>query len=773
MRETLRGIAPLVASPPAFDATRAEHIAAQRFGELGAATELGGERDQNFRIDTDDGRYVLKISNHTDGPETLDVQAEALRHISRTAPDLPVMQPVPTVEGNPWTAVEMDGETHLIRLFTFLPGGSPSGGTLDEDALYEYGGTVARVGRALRGFFHPDARYEVLWDLRYTSDLRELIYAIKDDQRRALAERVLDRFDDRVAPSFESLRAQVIHNDLTLDNVLFDEGKVSGIVDFGDLTHTALVSDLAIALASVMHRCTDPFDAARHVIRGYVEITPLTDSEARILGDLVAARLLSWGVIVAWRSVEHPEKTDHTTTGVEDGWALLQSLERTGLDVVGRRLRTAALSSNVPYPRMEQSELLSRRQTVMGDSPLFYCDPVHFVGGEGVWLFDSAGRRYLDAYNNVQVVGHGNARVADAVGGQVSKLTTNTRYLHEAVVTLSERLLETLPDGLDRVMFVNSGSEANDLAWRLAAAATGRDGAVVSEHAYHGITDATVALSPADWPRKTRPDHVETVPPPARSHHRGAQPSGAEAMTAALDRLGRRGYDPAAFVFDPLFTSDGIFPPNSERLTAMAGRIHDLDGLIIADEVQAGYGRTGSNLWGFQATDVVPDIVTMGKPMGNGHPVAAVATRSDIASVLMDRTGMFSTFGGNPVSCAAALAVMDVIEDEGLLAQTREVGAYLHDGLVDMSTRYDVIGDVRREGTMVGVELVSDEDDWTPATDTAKDVVEGLRRRRVLIGSSGSSDNVLKIRPPLVFERDHADRLLGVLDSVLETECDG
>ena len=766
------GTDPLVVSPPSFDASRAAAIAARQFGVTGEVTELGGERDQNFRLDTDDGAYVLKISNAQDGSETLDLQTEAIRHVTRTAPDLPVMQVVPTVDGEPWAAVGADGETHLVRLFTLLPGEEVSGAALSETALFEYGASVAKVGEALRGFFHPEARYEILWDLRYAPELRSLVAYVSDDERRALAERVLDRIDDRVAPVFDSLRAQVIHNDLTLDNVLLDEtGRVSGIVDFGDLTHTALVCDLAIALASVMHRRDDPLAAAETVVRGYVSVTPLEEAEARLLGDLVAARLLSWGVIVAWRVAEHPEKTDHTTAGVDHGWALLRSLEERGFDAVGRRLRTAALSSEVPYDRQETGELHTHRREVLGPSPLSYRDPVHFVGGDGAWLFDPEGRRYLDAYNNVQVVGHGNPTVAAAVGGQARKLATNTRYLHEAVVELSERLLSTLPDGFDRVLLVNSGSEANDLAWRLATAATGNDGAVVSEYAYHGITDATVALSPDIWPDDTHPDHVETVPPPAgEDTRRGASgPAAGEAMSGALDRLGARGHAPAAFVFDTLFTSDGIYPPDGARLAAMADRVRDAGGLVVADEVQSGHGRTGADLWGFEATDVTPDVVTMGKPMGNGHPVAAVATRSDVTAPLMDRTGLFSTFGGNPVSCVAALAVLDAIEDEGLLERTRDVGAYLHDGLTDLAGRHAPVGEIRQRGLMIGVELVRDREEWTPAPEATRAVVDGLRERRVLVGSASEAGNVLKIRPPLVFEREHADRLLDELDAVLGT----
>ncbi|WP_136715467.1 aminotransferase class III-fold pyridoxal phosphate-dependent enzyme [Halorientalis salina] len=777
MTETPTLLEPFTVQPPTLDEQQAARIAEHEFGKEGTATEIGGERDQNFRIDVDDGEaYVLKISSPADDVESLDLQTEALHHVNRTDPDLPVMEPIPTVDGSFWTTIDV-GEAYHVRMFTHVSGRPVSGSDLDDEALYDYGAVVARLGKALRSFFHPNADYDILWDLQHTAELRSLLDSVTDPERRELAERILDRFDNRVAPVFDSLRAQVIHNDLTLDNVLLDESnQVSGIVDFGDLTHTALVSDLVMAIASVMYRRDDPIEAAQAVIRGYVSVTPLEAEEAKLLVDLVAARHLAWGVTVAWRIDEHPDKIDdHSAAGVDDGWALLRSLEDAGLNNVGRRLRTAALSSNVPYQQMERSELRSRRRAVLGESPLFYEDPVHVAGGEGVWLFDPDGRRYLDAYNNVQVVGHANPAVADAIGGQAHKLATHTRYLQEAPVTLAERILATMPDELNRVLFVNSGSEATDTAWRLAKTATGSNGAIVSENAYHGITDTITEQSPTIWPEDYCPEHVETVTPPVdeRSHRSQADTDPVESMTESVETLERQGSGTAAFMFDSLFTSDGIYPPDEDRLGGMIDRVREAGGLVIADEIQSGHGRCGSDLWGFQSADVVPDIVTLGKPMGNGHPVAAVVTRSDIASTLFDQTGFFSTFGGNPVSCAAALAVLDQIQENDLLPHVATVGEYLHTGLKELAAECELVGEVRQRGLMVGVELVTDQETWEPAPHQTKAVVNGLRQRRVLIGSTGEHDNVLKIRPPLVFEKEHADLLLEALHEVLAEQSAG
>lgn len=768
MTEDPPGADPLVTPMPAFDDDEAVAIAERHFGKAGSVTELGGERDQNFRIETEEAPYLLKISNPADGPDDLDLQNEAMRHAAAADPDLPVMEPIQTVDGADWASVEDEsGQSYLVRLFPFFPGRNAEGHELDRAALEAFGRDVARVGRALRGFFHPAAEYDILWDLELAPALRPLLDCVEDDDRRALAENVLDRYDETVEPVTDRLRAQVVHNDLTLGNVLLDDrDRVSGVLDFGDLTHTALVNDLAIAVASVTYRRDDPIEAAEAVVRGYVDVTPLEDQEARLLGTLVMTRMAAWGVIVAWRLAEHPEKTDHTAGGVDDGWEMLRRLESMGPERVSRRLRNAARERRVPYRRMETTELQERRRATLGSSPLFYDNPVHIVAGDGPWLYDPEGRRYLDAYNNVQVVGHGNTRVADAISGQAHTLTTHSRYLHESVAALGERLLETTPDELDRVILVNSGSEANDLAWRMSTAASGNGGALATDDAYHGITEATMAFSPESWPGGEVPSHVERVRPPIDPAKPGAEDAVGSVETA-IDTLESQGTGLAAFIYDAMLTSDGIHLPDSDRMRRVADRVRDAGGLIVADEVQSGHGRIGSDFWAFQATDVVPDFVTMGKPMGNGHPVAAVVTRSELAERVRERTGMFSTFGGNPVSAVAAHAVLDEIEDRDLLAHTEDVGGYFRSQIRELADEHPIIGDVRGRGLMVGVELVTDRDAWTPATEATSAVVNGLRDRQILTNLTGSDLNVLKVRPPLVFERRHADRFVEALDDVL------
>jgi 4-aminobutyrate aminotransferase-like enzyme/Ser/Thr protein kinase RdoA (MazF antagonist) len=764
---------PLASTPPAFDLEVVQRILRDRFGvEASSLAPLAGERDQNLRVDAADGRRLLfKISNPADGLSIVEMQAAALRHIERVDPGLPVMRVVPDTVGESWAEVRgPDGRTYPVRLFTFLPGRVTANTALTTQAIRSFGHTTARLGRALRGFFHPAADYEILWDLTRVLGLRPLLNHVADAARRAQVERVLDRFETRVEPVLPTLRAQVIHGDMSLDNVLLDgDLRVSGIVDFGDMTHAPLVCDLAVSVADVLHGRDDAIDAAEVLIGGYVSVTPLEDEEAALLADLVAARLATEVTVAAWHGGLYPDNAAYLTSSEPGARAFLDAIEATGFDAVARRFQDAC--RGLPYRHSGTGALLERRRRALPRSPLFYEHPVHLVRGEGVWLFDPDDRRYLDCYNNVPVVGHGHPRVVRAVAEQQRLLATHSRYLHEAIVELAERLKATLPPALDAVLVVNSGSEANDLAWRIARAATGRSGAVVSAYAYHGLTEATHALSPEEWAKGEQPAHVTTVPAPDgyRGPYRREEDGWAERYAARIDdaaeALGGHGF--AAIYIDPAFTADGILLPPPAYLAEAARRVRALGGVLVADEVQAGHGRYGTGLWSFQPSGIEPDMVVMGKPMGNGFPVAALVVRSQLLAAVPEEVELFSTFGGNPVACAAALAVLDVIEDEGLVANAAGTGSYLRQGLEALAGRHPVIGDVRGDGLLLGVELVDEE--RVPAAGRAGRVTEAMRERGILISTTGPAGNVLKIRPPLVFQREHADLLLQTLDEVLAT----
>lgn len=416
--------------------------------------------------------------------------------------------------------------------------------------------------------------------------------------------------------------------------------------------------------------------------------------------------------------------------------------------------------------------LTERRKALLGSAyRLFYNEPVHIVRGEGVWLFDSDGHRYLDMYNNVPHVGHCHPHVVEALTRQIATLNTHTRYLHENVLDYAERLTARFPAELDTAMFSCTGSEANELALRIARACTGGTGLIVTDFAYHGNTKAIFEISTEDIPPDEVPDYVVTVPTPDvyRGEFRDADAAEkyAAKINDALALLDSRGIKPAAFIIDTIVSSGGVVDTPPGYLKAIAREVRKAGALFVADEVQPGFGRTGHNFWGYEVDDFVPDIVTMGKPMGNGHPLAATVTRRDLVDEFSSHAHYFNTFGGNPVSCAAGLAVLDVIENENLQANALDVGLYLNAGLVGLADKHESLGDIRGDGLFKGVELVSDRAARTPATELAGKVVEGLREKRVLAGRIGMDNNILKLRPPMVFSRDNADFFLDMLDEVL------
>ena len=414
------------------------------------------------------------------------------------------------------------------------------------------------------------------------------------------------------------------------------------------------------------------------------------------------------------------------------------------------------------------SALIARRRNTFGDAvPLFYEEPLHLVRGEGVWLYDDAGRPYLDAYNNVPSVGHCHVRVVEAIARQASTLNTHTRYLSDVVTRYAERLLKTFPSSLSNVLFTNAGTESVDLAMRIARYHTGGTGFIVTNFAYHGNSTAVAEITPAFGSGVPIGANVRTVPAPDRFLP-GTEvgPAFARGVADAIADLERHGIRFAGLVLDSICSSDGLYVDPPGFLQPVLDVVRQAGGVYIADEVQPGFGRMGNGLWGFARHDIEPDIVVLGKPMGNGMPIAATISRPEILAAFALRSGYFNTFGGNTVCCAAASAVLDVIEDECLIDNAAVTGAKLKQGFVDLMRAHASIGDVRGAGLYVGVEFV-DPETGEPDTREALRIVNGLRRARILISTSGPAGNVLKIRPPLPFGRDHVDMLIDATAALL------
>lgn len=727
------------------------------YGLEGVVTALAGERDNNFRIETGDRSLNLKIANPVESASALEMQQLALLHVRAQEPAIPIPQPVATRHGDLVGAAKVGDVEVKVRATTFLAGSNVDSvgysAALRTDVIRQ----LAKLDCVLATFSHPELSRPLLWDLGRVLELRAHTAHLPPEQEQ-IAIGWLAHFESDVKPQLDVLPRQAVHGDFNAANLIVDPmnpDRLAGIVDFGDMNLAPRVVDLAVAAAYQCLEAPDPAETLAAAAAAYHAVEPLSPAETVLVNDLVVTRLVQSLVISAWRAALHPDNRDYILIHAAPVWRTLQRL--VGSDPSD--LRNVGASAAEATPAVEPlAELIQRRRTHMGPGMrLSYEEPLHIVSGRGVWLTDANGVRYLDAYNNVAHVGHGHPEVTKALSAQADKLNTNTRYLVADVIDYAERLAGMFPDPLKVVYFANSGSEANDLAWRMARSVTGRRGMIITTNAYHGSTYLTMATSPEELSDDRLETWVATVRPDLPASQAG------KAVEGAIAQLAKTGESPAAFVCDTIFSSDGILEPPRGFLATVYEATRAAGGLCIADEIQAGFGRVGRRMWGFAGHGVLPDIVTLGKPMGNGHPLAAVVTTAEIADQFSGKDYYFSTFAGNPVSAAVGSAVLDVMERERLPQQAERVGTYLRQRLETLASQHAVIADVRGPGLFIGVEIDRD----GPDSAAAERIQNEMRYRGVLIGRTGPHGNVLKIRPPLVFAEAHAAQLLATLEGAL------
>ncbi len=772
----------LVTDLPGFPDSELAGISSRLFGVEGEYRPLDSDRDQNFLLESGEDRWILKFHHPEEEASVVDFQNAALRHIAVTAPDILVPEVVPTLAGEPFArATAPDGRESIVRLLTWVPGMSVDSFPSTRRQRHGLGALVARLDRALEGFFHPAARHTLLWDIRQAPKLRVHTGDIAQRSSRELVETALDRFIENVLPRWDHFRSQVIHNDANRNNVVAHADTPDeplGVIDFGDMMHGPVATEIALACDNYALGSDRPLEDIIDVAIGFDSILALREEEADVLFDMVAARLAIGAVIVARRAVARLGSPPYMPGYDLDVFAALDIMFQTGPDAATGSFRDALrLPQRCPKGTVTTPESdaldheLERRHRWLGRNlTLFYKKPLHVERGEGAILYDANGRAFIDAYNNVPSVGHCHPHVVNAISRQAAALGTNTRYVYRILADYADRLQATMPDHLTCSIMVNSGSEANDIAWRIATLLTGKRGGIVMEDAYHGITEAISHLSP-ERPEATAP-HVRTLisPDPYRNPVEGdCDPAAfyAADVDRAIRQLDDAGFGTACFMVDTSFCSNGIPDVPAGYLREVAARVRTAGGMIVADEVQYGFGRPGTHMWGFDYHGMKPDIVTLGKPVGDGFPLGVVVTTAGILEEFSRALGLFSTFGGNPVACAAGIAVLDVLEREDLLENARTTGGHLKAGLEGLMDRHPMIGDVRGHGFVTGVEIVRDRDTREPDPEGMVAVQNRMRELGVLVGREGRFGNVFKIRPPMVFQRSHADALVASMDQAM------
>jgi 4-aminobutyrate aminotransferase-like enzyme/Ser/Thr protein kinase RdoA (MazF antagonist) len=773
---------------PKFSCEDAARVASREFGIEGRISELPSERDQNFRIETRYGDYVLKIANHDADVRFLELENQAIRLVQATdgfhSPQISKSTSGPSIA----RFADDSGSIWHARCLSYVPGIPLARIENPADRLLtEIGQALAKLDRTLFALNQvPAAKRNFAWDLKLAPQIvADLINTVGDRNKQALLQLFLGHYRE-IESRIGQLPESVIHNDVNDYNILVHTNKLGdmelGIIDFGDMLFSTTINDLAICLAYVMLDKPDPLAAATRVTVGYHAIRKLSEQELSVLFPLACMRLCQ-SVCLAVEQKRLRPGDEYLAISETPAWQLLGRLAEVDPRDARKQFSEACRESQVTIdedmlPRqVSAGEILAGRKKRLGPSlSLAYERPLHIIRGRGQYLFDASDLTYLDCVNNVCHVGHCHPKVVEAAARQLAILNTNTRYLHENIVALADRLTAKMPAPLEVCYFVNSGSEANDLALRLARTFTGHRDCVVINHAYHGHVSSLIELSPYKFNGPGgagKPPHVHVVPMPDgfrgeyRTSDRDCGRKYAATAKLVIDEAVASGRMIAGFFAEPILGCGGQVPLPDGYLAEVFSEIRRHGGVCIADEVQVGFGRIGTHFWGFEKHAVVPDIVTMGKPMGNGHPLAAVVTTREIADAFDNGMEYFNTFGGNPVSCAIGLAVLDVLEKEELQQHALEQGQWLLEHLERLKREHSTIGDVRGSGLFLGIELITDPDSLQPATELARKVINRMRQHCILLSTDGPDDNVIKFKPPMVFNQADAERLVMMLDQVL------
>jgi 4-aminobutyrate aminotransferase-like enzyme/Ser/Thr protein kinase RdoA (MazF antagonist) len=775
---------------PVLDRQEARAILQSVYGVTGEVTDLPSHVDRNFRVATPKAdTFVFKVAHSAQPVVLLDLENEAFKCLAERVPGV-APSLCPDLQGGLAPSVTLkSGSTHRVRLLTWVDGEplariSERGPAL----LRSLGQLLGRACGALSRLPEPAPLPARRWDLSEASWTFELTpILIERLEQRAPSPSALDAlqqfqllFAAEVLPILSGLPQGVLHGDANDHNLIVREGdgdpRVAGVIDFGDVTWGPRVFDLAIACAYAIHGQEDPLQAIGQIVAAHNEHVPLSEQELAVFFPALGMRLVQSVVVSASDGAQHAADS-YLRVSEAPAWETLVLLADIEPREAQRCLRRACGLSEpaVDARDLDAQQIRQVRERHLGPSlSTAYSEPLHLVRGRGAYLFDETGEAYLDAVNNVCHLGHAHPGPLQAAQRQAELLNTNTRYLHGELARLSERLSGLFPDPLSVCYFVNSGSEAGELALRLARAATGRKGVICVEGGYHGNTSAMIDISPYKHSGpggSGPPDWVGVLPLP--DPYRGLYPGphGAEAYAehfgAALETLEEAGHAPAALFSEALIGCGGQIVPPHGWLSAIYARARSAGALCVADEVQVGFGRVGSHWWAFEREGVVPDIVTLGKPMGNGHPIAAVVTTPAIARAFDPEMEYFNTFGGNPVSCAVANAVLTVIEEEGLRERAQRVGSWLARELRALAADNPAMGDVRGVGMYLGIEWVVPGDEPRPDPQAAESVVSQLKERGFLLSTEGPQHNVIKIKPPLAFDMDEAQLLCSALRRIV------
>jgi len=733
-----------------------KHILKNEYGLINVdISTLYGYANVNYDIQSGDGRFILKQYRDEPGLKNLITsENKVLKLLSNKILGY-FQQPIYTLGGSDYVT-RMEGDRNLVfRLLKYIDGDLMAKVKHTPNLYSSLGRILAQMDTTLldyRDSSIESRRYE--WDILHIDQTREQASYIQDPSDRKLVDYYYQQYNEFVRPRVPEMRKSIIYADANDLNILVKDDTIAGLIDFGDLMYTVLVSELAIALAYGLFDKDDPLQWAVPIIKGYCEVLPLEEIELDCLYYLVAARLCIIVTKAAYSKSAFPDN-EYLTVSEKPAWKLLHKWITINPLKAKNEFRTA---SNIPAVAANNidASLAERFKHVSKALSVSYRKPIKMEKAAFQYMYDAEGQTYLDARNNISHVGHCHPKVTAASQHAMLTLNTNTRYVYDELNAYAARLIKKFSGPLNKVFFVNSGSAASDLALRLAYTHTQKEKVLVMEQGYHGNTTAAIDISHYKF---------SSLGGNGRKENILMAPSFIPDQVRTIELIGKEEGNIAAFIAEPIIGCAGQIPLPADYFKEIYPVIRQQGGVCISDEVQTGFGRLGEVFWGFELYDVVPDIVILGKPIGNGHPMAAVITTDKIAESFDNGMEFFSSFGGNPVSCAIGLAVLDVIEEEHLQDNALKVGNYLKERLIELKDKHSCIGDVRGAGLFLGVEFIKDTKE--PATDLTSMISNVLKDRYIMVGVDGPYENVIKIKPPLCFTSENANQLVDALDDVL------
>jgi len=734
-------------------------------------TKINGYENQNFTINTKNKKYILKTYLYDSIlKEELDAESQILEKLIG---NISIQSPVP-VKTNKNTYLYVhhtEKQSYLIRIVSFLEGTFLGEITCEASVSYDLGIAMSKLNLELKKHHFSSLRAKKSkWDLAHFDLNKPLLKFVENESLKSRIKYFFTKYDTEVRPTLTALTPQLIHGDANEWNLLSDGSSIKGIIDFGDMCQSYRICDIAICITYLCYDKRHPLEWMSDFLKAYHSNDPLTAKEIHILYYLVAARLCT-SLCNSARSRHLDPENVYASSSQKNAERLLNLWFKYN-PILIQNMALEAIGLKTLDSEIDAEKILNKRSLFfVKNLSLSYSEPINMKSAAFQYMYGLKGETYLDAYNNIPHVGHSHPLISEAIYKQQSTLNTNTRYLYHQLGDYAEKLLSKFPEKLCKVFFVNSGSAASDLAIRIAQAYNKRKKVLVMEHGYHGNTKIGIDISHYKYANKKGPgrqEHITKTDIP--DTYRGEftqENAGHKYAQKTIQLLSGVENEVSCFISEPIVGCGGQVPLAPGYLKELYPHLKAKGIVCISDEVQTGFGRLGFDFWGFEYHGVIPDMVILGKPMGNGHPLGAVVCSAELAEEFSKGVEFFSSFGGNPVSCAVGSAVLDIIEKEQLQNNAFLVGDYYKNELIKLSKDHPCIGNVRGSGLFLGIDLVHPNTNHT-FYNLAQHVKNSFRKNHILISTDGPDDSVLKTKPPLCFNTENVDQVVTELNRALE-----